>query len=297
MKGLNVTQVARPTSVEEATELLDQWGPTSRLVAGNTTIYEMARQGALADVDKLIDVMGLGLSYIKEDGVVLRIGSTTTFIEMAKSPLLEDPSVFVVRETARKITPPQVRNMGTIGGAASSGIPFYDMPTSLLAVGARMKVYSKDAGERTIGVDDFFVDYFVTALSPKDLITEFEIPFVRNSGSAFVKIGRTAVDFAMVNASARVTLDDSKSRIAGARVAIGAVAGRPVRATATEQVLSGATITKEKVAEAAKEAASNIDPTPSVHASANYKKKIIPVAVRDALLASIDRARTQKSKK
>ena len=291
MKGLNISQVARPTKVEEAVSLLDQWGPSARLVAGNTTIYELARQGGLVDVDKLIDVSNLGLSYVEAKDGILYAGSATTFIQLAKSELLLAPSVFTLRETAAKITPPQVRNMGTLGGAISSGIPFYDMPTTILALGSRIKAVSAK-GEREIPADDFFVDYFVTALDSSELVVEVQTPLQLNTGTAFVKIGRTSVDFAVVNCSAKVRLNERGDRIEQARIALGAVATKPIRTLSVEKALVGSDVSRDKIAVAAKSAAEEIDPSPSIHASPGYKKKIIPVVIRDAVLTAAERARS-----
>src|SRR6267143_4467707 len=93
----------RPSTVKEAVSLLKEWGSSARLVAGNTTIYELAREGALGDVQCLIDVMQLGLNYIRSDYSRLQIAATTTFLEMATSPILSQSDFYVLKETAGKI--------------------------------------------------------------------------------------------------------------------------------------------------------------------------------------------------
>jgi carbon-monoxide dehydrogenase medium subunit len=267
--------------------MLKEYGQSARLVAGNTTIYELSGQGALADVDRLIDLMHLGLNYVRADGTSIKIGATTTFSELAKSPILDRPEFFGLKETARKLTPPQIRNMGTIGGAVCSGIPFYDMPTTVLAQGARMKILSSE-GEKIIDADEFFIDYFVTALTPEAMLTELEFQGTPNTGTAFVKLGRASADFAVVNAATKITLDPSRKRVQNARIAMGAVASTPVRAKSAEEALEGEETTQTTIIQAAKEAA-NLEPTSSVHASSAYKKRVIPILVRDALIASVER--------
>jgi carbon-monoxide dehydrogenase medium subunit len=278
----------RPKDVHEAAKLLKEYGGAARLIAGNTTIYELVAQGALVDIDYLIDITNVGLSYIKKRENGVDIGSTTTFTEMARSPLLDGGEYAAIKETASKITPPQVRNMGTLGGALCSGIPFYDMPTTILALGGQLKIATSD-GERVLGIDDFFLDYFMTAVSPEEILTEVHVEGVSNRGTAFVKLGRTSADFAVVNTAVRITLDSSKKRFEAIRIAIGAVANKPIRLEAAEKTLEGKVVSKENILKAAKEAAT-IEPTASIHASSTYKKRVIPVLVRDALLSAVNRA-------
>jgi aerobic carbon-monoxide dehydrogenase medium subunit len=280
----------RPATLSDAVSILKKYGTSARPVAGNTTMFELANQGGLVGVEGLVDIMGLGLSYIRHDenASILRVGATTSFTEIGSSEVPNSKSYYAIKEVSLKITPPQIRNMGTIGGALCSGIPFYDMPTVVVALDSKIRV-SSHAGERIIDSKDFFVDYFITALSPEELVLEVQIPDLPRTGSSFVKLGRSAVDFAVVNVSARVTLDDSKRRVKEARVALGAVSNCPIRHVAAEEYLTGKEITDESILSAAKQPI-NFDPTPSFHARVEYKKKVIPVVVRDALLAAVGRA-------
>jgi CO/xanthine dehydrogenase FAD-binding subunit len=287
MPSYNPSTLFRPKTVPEALNILKERGPSARLVAGNTTIYELAAQGALVDIECLVDLTNLSLSYIKEEDTGIALGATTTFTEIAKSPLLEQGGYVALKETGGKITPPQVRNMGTIGGALCSGIPFYDMPTTVLAMGGRIRIASAD-GERKLDVDDFFLDYFMTALSPEEMLMEVLFARYPNSGSGFVKLGRISADFAVVNAAARVILDSAKTKIEQARIAVGAVANKPIRLESAERYLEGKAISRDHVLEASRKF--SIEPTPSIHASSEYKKRVMPILVRDALLMAINRA-------
>ena len=291
MVKFNPTMLERPTTLSEAISLLSKWGPQARVVAGNTTLYELAYQGGLADVDALIDIMNLGLSYVTvADDHVLRVGAATTFAEIGSSILLDKTSWYALKEVSLKMTPPQIRNMGTIGGAVCSGIPFYDLPVTLLALDAHFKTVSS-TGERIIKAEDFFVDYFVTALSAEDLLVEVQILKKPNTGSSFVKLGRTSVDFAVVNASTMISLDKKSRQISEARIALGAVASTPIRAKDAEESLIGTELSVGLLAKAAGvAAAADLEPLPSVHASSEYKKKVIPVIVRDALSIALRRA-------
>lgn len=303
MSTFNPVTFTRPTSLKEAADILNKEGSRARIVAGNTTLYELANQGGLADVGVLVDISKLGLNYIRETDDdssfrTLHLGAATTFCNIAQSEVMAKPSYYALKECAMKITPIQVRNMGTIGGAACSGVPFYDMPTVLQALDAKMKIFSAMSGEKTIEAKDFFVDYFMTALSPDEILAEVIVEDKPRSASSFIKLGRTSVDFALVNVAARISLDESMRVITDARIGIGAISNVPVYASEASQTMIGQVASPELIRSAAKLAASAVeDPTPSVHGSSAYKKKLIPVLVRDALFSALDRITPQKTGK
>jgi carbon-monoxide dehydrogenase medium subunit len=291
MVKFNPTILERPTTIKEATSLLGKYGGQGRVVAGNTTLHELAYEGGLADVDTLIDVMNLGLSYVTGDDQVLRVGAATVFNEIGSSILLDGTSWYALKEVSLKLTPPQIRNMATVGGSVCCGIPFYDLPVTLLALDTNFKVASSSSGERLIKAEDFFVDYFVTALSAEDLLVELQIPKKANTGSSFVKLGRTSVDFAVVNTAVTISLDEKTRQISEARVALGAVAAIPIRVKRVEESLIGKEPSEKSLAKASSLAvAEGFEPSPSVHASSEYKKRVIPVIVREALSAASRRA-------
>ena len=288
------SKLLRPKSLDEALLELKKQEGKPRVEGGNTTLYEFARQGALTDVETLIDIGPLGLSYVRESENDLIIGAATTLAEIADSSLIRNsPSCFAASECANKITPPQVRNMATIGGAICSAIPFYDMPVALLALGARVKIASLDKGIREVELDNFFVDYFVSMLSPDEMVLEISIPNFANNTSSFAKLGRSSADFSVVNAAARIEYDVRTNRIVRSRIAVGAIGGTPIRAKKSEEILSQCDVEKEVILGASENALSGIDPAPSVHASSRYKQKVAPVLVRDVIVSALRRAGAQ----
>jgi carbon-monoxide dehydrogenase medium subunit len=300
MTHYNPLEVFRPSSSAEAVTLLNSLGSSVRLVAGNTTLYEFARQGALADVVQLIDMERLGLNYVRRDpdSQELCIGAMTTFSQMTISPLLGDPFYHAIPEAASKITPPQIRNTGTMGGSLCSGIPFYDMPPAVLALSGKVKAMSVK-GERLININDFFQDYFVTALSPGEMVLEVRFPRPpQNSASSFRKLGRTSVDFAVVNVATFLSVDPSSGKVSDARIALGAVSNVVTRAREAENVLIGRELDADSktIQEASEAAAADLEPSPSVHASSSYKKRVIPVIVRDTLMQTSSKLKNPYAK-
>jgi aerobic carbon-monoxide dehydrogenase medium subunit len=290
MPLFNPQQLLRPSSVDEAVDILKRENGAARLVAGDVTLYDLAQHGGLDDVRTLVDMSKLDLSFVQDHGNELVVGATTTFSEleiMSSIPLRGLDALF---ETAARITPPQVRNMGTIGGSICSGIPFFDMPTTVLALGGVIHARSP-RGERSIASDDFFVDYFQTALEFDEIITSIHFRYTERGCSSFVKLGRVTVDFAVVNAATWISLDQ-KGKCIESRIALGAVANTPVRWKSLEEDLVGKELTHEYLIKVMNESKFDLEPLPTLGAPSDYKKVVIPKLVRDSLLESLSRLRS-----
>ena len=127
-----------------------------------------------------------------------------------------------------------------------------DTGVALEALNARVKIVGA-RGTRTIPVAEFFGS-FPNALEEGDIVTEIQVPPVRDKArQAFVKFRlRGAIDFALVSVASVVSIENGICQ--DARIVLGAIAPRPVRATAAEKVLVGQPL-DDKQAAAAAEAA------------------------------------------
>ena len=131
----------------------------------------MWRSPVLIDLNRVSE-----LSYIREEGNVIRVGS------MARERHLEfDSSVEkrtpLLHEAVPFIAHPQIRNRGTIGGSIVHSDPAAELPVLMLALNARLKARNK-TGERWIDAQDFFVGMFTTALEADEILVEIELPFM-----------------------------------------------------------------------------------------------------------------------
>jgi CO/xanthine dehydrogenase FAD-binding subunit len=127
-----------------------------------------------------------------------------------------------------------------------------DTAVALEALNARVKIVGP-RGTRTIPVAEFYGS-FPNALEEGDIVTEIQVPAPRNGArQTFVKFRlREAIDFALVSVASVVSEEDGICQ--DARIVLGAIAPRPVRATAAEKVLVGQPL-GDKQAAAAAEAA------------------------------------------
>ena len=282
-----------PKNVEEALSILAANPDGSRVVAGNTTLFELETRGLAPDVKILVDITRAGLNWLELRGEELHIGSTVTLSELTTSPILASDIFYsVIAETAREISPTQVRNVATVGGEICSAISFFDLPSTLLALDAQVNIVSK-GNQRMLPLRDFYTDFLTLALVPGEIVREIVAHRPRGrSASAFVKLGRTASDFALVNVAASLSLDDSGTCVSSS-IWLGGVGSTYHECKASESVLVGSKLDESTLQKSAS-VACDFEPTPSIHASTEYKKAVIPVLTRNCLHNALGKLREKR---
>ena len=275
-----------PKTIEEATDLLSK--RKAKVIAGGTGVYELAKRGMLPETEVIVDLLNLNLDYVRVDGSTLKIGAMSKFTWLLKQPVFQKPELGGLLDSMKNVKPVQVRNVATAGGAISISLPFLDFAPSTLAFDANVVLVGAGGKQRVVPVERFYLDYLLPDLKKSEILTEIQIPIIPSSGSAFEKLGRTSGDFALVNATARLTFDKG-GKCNDVRLSYGAVANTPIRAKKAEGVLKGQKLTKELVAKAT-DALSEIEPTPSIHGSPWYKKEISKVLTRNVVYKAAERA-------
>lgn len=278
----------RPTSLDEAIELLSGNGGTRALAGGHSLLPMMKLR--LAEPEAIVDIGRIpGLDGIEEQGGELRIGALATHASVASSEVVREKCA-VLAETAEGIGDRQVRNRGTIGGSLAHADPGADYPTVITALGGTVVVQGA-GGEREIVADEFFTGVFTTALEQGELITAVRVPALGvGVGAAYEKHRHPASGYAVAGVGAVVEVDGGKA--AEARIAIGGVTGTPVRATAAEQAMIGIA----PVDEAAISAAAGKVPEAlsgaigDAYASGEYRVHLAQVLAKRAITAAIEAA-------
>jgi carbon-monoxide dehydrogenase medium subunit len=272
-----------PASLDEAVQALANAGGEAKVLAGGHSLLPMMKL-RLAQPSMLVDIGKIqGLSYIRQEGDVTVIGALTTHaeVERANIPLLS--------ETAAVVGDLQVRNRGTLGGSLAHNDPAGDLPAAVLALGAEIKAVGKN-GERTIPIDQFFVDLLTTALREDEILTEVRIPALKGrTGVSYKKFPQPASRYAICGVAAVVTLG-ADNTVESARIAITGVGPKVYRATAVEQALQGKTATEENIKAAAEHAADGVDVNGDIHASPEYRAHLAKVFTRRAVEEAVRRA-------
>ncbi len=274
-------QYFSPETLEEALQLLEEYGPRVSVLAGGTDLVrDMNLEHKIPD--NILWIGKLGLEYIEEDGDYIRIGAATRLQTAAASALLKEKAAAVARATG-KIASPPVRSLATVGGNLCNASPGADAGCALLGLGAEV-VLTSAKGQRTVSLSEFFLGPNQTVLKPGEMLTEIRVKSTtQREGSAYQKIGRRqAMTLAVVNSTSRVKLDNHGC-IASVNIAVGAAAPTLLRIGAAENLLTGQQLTEEAIREAAEIASKEIKPIDDVHGTAWYRRKITKVLVAQTL--------------
>jgi aerobic carbon-monoxide dehydrogenase medium subunit len=282
---------------EEVLSKLKSEGKRGHIIAGGTGFYELAKRGYIPEVKSVVSIMDLGLSYINSDSSHLIIGATTTLQELLDSSDGSHAGLEAIEDALKEIRPAQVRNVATVGGEVCISVPIVDLPTALLACDASIRIMSKD-GEHLTKLEDFYIDAFLTKLRYGELVKEIILPKqdspTSRVSSAFVKFGRTAYDFNLINCAVSLELDQPSKKIKSIRIFLGGIKRTPMRALEVERKLSGVVPNREIIEDVVQSSFSKTNLLPSVHGSNEYKHVILPVVLRDCIMKAYERSKEKE---
>ena len=280
-------ELLEPGSAQEASRMLLASGEESRLFAGGTALMLAMRQ-RLITPSHIVYLGGVaGLERIEFDPRSgLRIGALARHQEVADSPIVKSGYPMLAGMAAH-VANPQVRNQGTIGGNLCYGDPASDPPGCLMALGARLCVVGPD-GERTIELDQFYTDYYQTALEQGEVLTEIRLPPpAADAKGAYTRFLRTAAEHRpLVNVAVVVRRRGKTCR--EARIAVGASVPIPLRIGRAEIFLKDRTVNPETLDEAAAIAAQDINPVSDFRGSSGYRRHMVRVVARRTLAQAFD---------
>ena len=281
----------RATSVEGAIEALKRLGPDARVIAGGHSLLPMMKL-RLANPEHLIDINDLSeLHYVQRADGEIRIGALTRHVDLLKSDILAD-NFPLFRDAEEVIADPVVRNRGTIGGSLCQADAAEDLSAVCTAVKAKVVIRGPQ-GRRTVGMDEFHVGPYMTAVGDGELLTEVRLPLFPGAGSAHEKVERRAGDWAIAAASAAVWVD--RSTIHDAGIALGAVGLTTIHLKRAEEVLKGKPPSEELFEQAAAIASEDCSPMPDGRGPVDYKRHLAGVLTKRALSRATARALEQEA--
>ena len=272
------------TSIEEAIDLLGQYGASARVVAGGTDLVIELERGQRPGVETLIDLTRVpGLDQIAVFGDAISLGPLVTHNHVVDSRVIRERALPLV-QASWQVGAPQIRNRGTVAGNVITASPANDTITPLWALGAEVRLTSL-RGERTLSFPEFYQGVRRTAMQPDELLTAITFPaLAANERGIFLKSGlRKAQAIAVVNAAVILGFDGEE--ITSAKITLGSVAPTIIRAPEVEEFLVGKTLDADVIREAARLAMGAATPIDDVRGSAVYRTEMVKVLVGRALRA------------
>ena len=278
----------RAGSVDEVVALLAEYADEAKVLAGGQSLVpllslRLARPSHLVDINRVADLATIG------NGNGLTVGATVRHRTIERSDVVRTANPLVAH-AVRFIGHSAIRNRGTIGGSIAHADPAAELPAVLLVLDGEVEARGA-RGTRTVPASALFEGFLTTSLEPDELLTAVRVPaWPAGTGWSFQEFSRRSGDFAIVGVAATVRLDGN-GNVGEARLAFSGVDQVPVRATAAESLLAGATPSDELWKSAAHAAAAPLEPASDIHGSAAYRKHLAAGLAERALREAHDRAR------
>lgn len=318
-------QLLRPKTLDEGVALLAKHADEVKIVAGGTDLLPSMKQ-KLFTPPYVLDLRGIselrGILATADGGV--SIGALTTLAEIEHSPLIRQ-DYRVLYEATKTIASPVLRNMGTLGGnicldtrclwynqsllwrkscgfclkkegdlchvapggktcwAAFSG----DTPPALLCLGAEVEIAGSD-GLRRVPLADFYVNDGIVRLrlSPGEMVTRVWLPeSSKGWRGSYQKLRvRGSIDYPL--AGVAVALRMKSGRVEDARMAITAVNPAPHLVKDVDAQLIGSEVNGEIAEKIGEQAARTAKPLTTSALTPEYRREMVRVFAKRALLAA-----------
>jgi carbon-monoxide dehydrogenase medium subunit len=284
MKRPEPLEIYQPTSVKEACQIINKNGPGGHFLAGGTDLVIAVKEKGwvpryVVDLKRISSMNGI---HDNRDGS-LTIGALTTMREIEISPLIQKRYPFLA-QSAAEVGSIQIQNRATIGGNMANATPSADTAPALIVLDTKARI-SGEHDERTIPLEEFFVGPGKTVMKPDEILTELIIPAQSAAlRGEYIKFSpREMMDLAYVGVAVALVLDKTR-KVEHVRIVLGAVAPTPLRARNAEAILANQVLTEELAERAGEEAAKGSKPISDVRSSADYRREMIRVNTKRALL-------------
>ena len=233
----------------------------------------------------MVDLCALNLDGIEWRARPIRLGAMTTLQTLVSDSAARVFANGMLAEAARLCTTRNIRNVATIGGTIVSGGAACDLLVALLSLDASVTVRTTQS--REVPLDELL-------RAPRDflesgIITDVSLPATAApSGASLVRVARTPMDAATINAAASITTDGAACT--SVWIAVGGISAHPTRVHFIESDLEGQAWNEADMARTVQQWAASIAPPDDFRASIQYRREMAAVVVRRALARAWARA-------
>jgi len=273
---------AAPHSVEEALAVLADLGYDGKVLAGGQSLIpllsmRLTAPHTLVDINR---ITGLADISVAADGSVV-VGALVRHAE-----LLADESAFqalpLLRRATSNVAHPAIRNRGTTCGSVAHADPSGEMTAILAITGGSVQIAAAGAPIKDVPVADFFLGPLESCLGSAELAVSvtFGAPAPR-SGSAFLELSRRRGDYAMCGVAVTVRIDENGT-VTDVRASYLSVGPVPEVHDLTAAV-EGQAATSADWRAAGELATTLVEPESDLHASADYRRRLVAVLTERAL--------------
>lgn len=280
-----------PTSLAAAVELLGRHNGQARPLAGGTDLIDHIRVGRLApavvvDIKKIPE---LNVLDVRGDG--LHLGGAVSCRKIVRDARIKT-SWSALHDACSIIGGMQIQSRASVGGNVCTSGAAADSTPALIALNAQC-VIAGAGGTRSVPIAEFCTGPGTNVLKPGELLVEFVLPVPSpRSGSHYRRfIPRNEMDIAVVGVGASVTLDADLRNFVSARVALGAVAPRPIDAGVVNDFLAGKPADEATCTRAGELARTVISPIDDHRGTVEFRTHVTGVLVQRVLLEAIARTR------
>jgi len=272
-----------PQKIEEALEILSQYGKEIKVIAGGTDLL-IQYYDRLYEVGSWLDLKNIKeLKEIKIHQNQVEIGAMVTHAQLEKS---EDIKKYfpVLSQAAADIGSPQIRNRGTIGGNIVNASPAGDLLSPLMAYDAQFKLLSLQK-EALISAEEFFIGPKKTLLEPAQLLTRIflSLPSERTYGS-WIKIGkRKALIIATITLALVVEMAEDNKTIKDVRTCLGSVAPTPIEIKEIREKMIGKNFSQLDFNQLGQIVEDKISPIDDIRGTREYRKNVAKNIMINAL--------------
>jgi CO/xanthine dehydrogenase FAD-binding subunit len=254
-------------TVAEAAGLLSG-DRSARLIAGGTLVMRDVNEGRITE-GTLVRITDPAFTRIQTGGGRIELGAGVTM-----AAILAERDLSLLHPAARTIGGPAVRSAATIGGNLFAEAPYGDFAVALLALDAQVIVQAGYGSGRPTPLEEFLA---ARERGGQGLVTA--VTFARPQGPADLRFRKASrvrpKGISVVTIAAYLPM--SGGRVAGARVAYGAMAPIPIRAKGVERALEGKSLDAAAIGAARQAAAEGTRPATDAIASEWYRREILPV--------------------